>query len=121
MALSEKDLSDREFQMMQSRLEDYNKSHLLSYLMFFFFGFFGIHKFYIGKVGMGILYNVLSLLSFIAFMGFVAEPFPPASMIVPPCLLGILLLYDLFSIPSQIRKEKQKKKQRIMKQVKQEF
>ena len=32
------------------------KSKLIAYLLWFFFGLLGIHNFYLGKVGMGILY-----------------------------------------------------------------
>jgi TM2 domain-containing membrane protein YozV len=32
------------------------KSKTVAYLLWFFLGFFGIHKFYLGKVGIGILY-----------------------------------------------------------------
>ncbi len=32
------------------------KSKSTAYILWFFFGFFGIHKFYLNKVGIGILY-----------------------------------------------------------------
>lgn len=32
------------------------KSKLLAYVLWFFFGLLGVHKFYLGKVGMGIVY-----------------------------------------------------------------
>lgn len=32
------------------------KSKSVAYLLWFFFGLIGVHKFYLGKVGMGILY-----------------------------------------------------------------
>ncbi|HEX8545620.1 MAG TPA: NINE protein, partial [Cytophagaceae bacterium] len=32
------------------------KSKLAAYLLWFFLGFFSLHRFYIGKVGTGILY-----------------------------------------------------------------
>lgn len=32
------------------------KSKLAAYLLWFFFGLLGIHRFYLGKVGTGILY-----------------------------------------------------------------
>ena len=33
-----------------------SKSRLVDLILCFFFGFFGVHKFYEGKIGMGILY-----------------------------------------------------------------
>ena len=32
------------------------KSKTTAYLLWFFLGVFGVHKFYLGKIGMGILY-----------------------------------------------------------------
>ena len=32
------------------------KSKTTAYLLWFFLGIFGVHKFYLGKIGMGILY-----------------------------------------------------------------
>lgn len=32
------------------------KSKLVAYLLWFFFGLIGMHKFYLGKIGMGLLY-----------------------------------------------------------------
>lgn len=54
------------------------KSKGVAYLLWFFFGFLGAHKFYLGKVGMGILY--------IFTAGF----------------LGIGLLIDLFTLGTQV-------------------
>ncbi len=49
--LTEKELAilDREFNMLKKDLN-------ISYLLLVFTGLFGIHKFYLGKIGMGILY-----------------------------------------------------------------
>lgn len=32
------------------------KSKFVAYLLWFFLGLFGVHKFYLGKIGVGILY-----------------------------------------------------------------
>lgn len=55
------------------------KSVGASYLIWLFFGFIGFHRFYLGKVGTGVLY----LLTF--------------------GLLGMGWLWDLFAIPSYVR------------------
>jgi TM2 domain-containing membrane protein YozV len=34
------------------------KSKLLAYILWFFLGFFSMHRFYLGKVGSGILYLI---------------------------------------------------------------
>ena len=55
------------------------KETWVAYLLWFFFGFIGVHKFYLGKMGWGILYLLTG---------------------------GIFLIgwvIDLFTIPSQVR------------------
>lgn len=56
------------------------KSVGVAYVLWFFLGFLGVHKFYLGKVGIGI--------SYIFTLGW----------------LGIGLLIDLFTLPGQVRK-----------------
>jgi TM2 domain-containing membrane protein YozV len=50
----------------------------VAYLLWFFFGFLGIHKFYLGKIVMGILYIITGGLFFIGWF------------------------VDLFTLPSQV-------------------
>ncbi len=54
------------------------RSKGIDYLFLIFFGVFGVHKFYLGKVGVGILY---------LFTG---------------ALLGIGWIYDLFTLGNQV-------------------
>ncbi|RDI40132.1 TM2 domain-containing protein [Falsibacillus pallidus] len=56
------------------------KDLVIAYVLLIFLGSLGIHKFYLGKVGMGIAY--------IFTLGF----------------LGIGCLIDLFTLPGQVRK-----------------
>lgn len=51
----------------------------VAYLLWFFFGILGVHHFYLGKVGRGLLW------------------------LLTGGLLGIGLLVDLFTLPSQVR------------------
>ena len=55
------------------------KETWIAYILWFFLGILGIHKFYVNKTGWGILY---------LFTG---------------GIIGIGLLIDLFTIPSQVR------------------
>ncbi|HEY5125193.1 MAG TPA: NINE protein [Ignavibacteria bacterium] len=54
------------------------KSKGVAYLLWFFFGIFGAHKFYLGKVGIGIIYLLTGGLFFIG------------------------LIYDLFTLGNQV-------------------
>lgn len=56
------------------------KSVGVAYVLWFFLGVIGVHKFYLGKTGIGI--------SYIFTLGW----------------LGIGLIIDLFTLPSQVRK-----------------
>lgn len=59
-------------------MTDYMKSKFVAYLLWFFFGILGIHRFYLGKVGTGILY------------------------LLTGGLLGIGWFIDLFTLSSQV-------------------
>lgn len=54
------------------------KSKLVAYLLWFFLGYLGFHKFYLDKIGVGILY------------------------IFTVGLFGFGLLYDLFTLGNQV-------------------
>lgn len=49
----ELDLSEREFQVLQSELETHKRSVGIAYLLLAFLGAFGGHMFYMGRWGMG--------------------------------------------------------------------
>jgi TM2 domain-containing membrane protein YozV len=66
----------------------------IAYLLWFVLGGFGIHKFYVGKVGMGVLYLALFVIGW-ALLG--------AFGIVFLLALGVLLIIDLFTLPRQVR------------------
>ncbi len=51
-----KDLDDRERLMFQSEYQTVKKSSTTAILLAFFLGSFGAHRFYLGEVGLGVLY-----------------------------------------------------------------
>lgn len=65
------------------------KSIGAAYLIWLFFGFFGIHRFYLGKVGTGVLY----LLTF--------------------GLFGLGWLWDLFFIPTYANRHNDMRKREL--------
>lgn len=67
-----------------------------SYILWLLLGGIGAHKFYLGKTGMGILYLSLAFLGAVTWLFFMGWLFH-----IP---LLILLLIDLFTIPSQVAK-----------------
>lgn len=119
MALSEKELTDREYQMLESRLKDYDKSHGLAYVLWFFLGGLGVHKFYIGKMMMGFVYPVLGIIGVGGFFASFANPENIGWWIFPSLILGCLMLYDLITIPGQIRNIKYKKKKQLLTSIEQ--
>lgn len=58
---SKKELSDHELSVLNSEMEKYKKSTGLAYVLWLFLGTLGIHKFYIGKITMGLIYLVLGI------------------------------------------------------------
>ncbi|KPP85615.1 MAG: putative membrane protein [Rhodobacteraceae bacterium HLUCCO07] len=71
-----------------------SKSTGLAYVLWFFMGAIGIHRFYLGSGGIGILV-LLCTLSGVFLL------FP---LIVTACVL----IYDLFTLPSQVSAHNQK-------------
>lgn len=118
MTITEKELSDREYQMLQAKLQEYNRSHGVAYLLWFFLGTLGVHKFYIGKAGMGVLYIGLLIVSSIGFVATFGDVENVVWWVFPGGALGAMLIYDLFSIPSQINKVKEGKKAKIISEIK---
>ncbi len=54
--------------MFDNEYEKKKKSKLAAYLLWFFLGFLGVHKFYLKKVGMGIVYIFTGGLFFIGWI-----------------------------------------------------
>lgn len=49
-------MSARELQMLQSEMDRKKKSAVLVWILWLFVGYLGVHRFYLGKVGTGILF-----------------------------------------------------------------
>jgi TM2 domain-containing membrane protein YozV len=65
-----------------------SKSTGIAYLLWIFLGGFGLHRFYLGSNGMGALILCATLLGFVTGFTFI--------------ITLVVLLYDLFTIPSQV-------------------
>ncbi|MDI6604243.1 MAG: TM2 domain-containing protein [Thermoanaerobacteraceae bacterium] len=88
-------LTEKQLSILSSEMEKYKKSTTVAYLLWLFLGGFGAHKFYLGKIGMGFLYLSMSIIGWLTLgigIGWIIL-----------IILGIFLIYDLFTIPSQIK------------------
>lgn len=103
------ELNANELQYIESRLTNDRKSTGVAYLLWFFLGYLGAHNFYIGRKLLGVLEVLLALIGW----GLVAVTF---GLSLAP--IGILLLIDLFTIPGGIRKDLEKKRQRLIEERK---
>ena len=136
-----KSLSDHELSVFNSEMEKHKKSAGLAYLLWFFLGTLGIHKFYISKIGMGIVYIVSGIVAWTSliigltigvsellsedFLEEAAESTSQAGLgaamvifIIFIIILGIMLLIDLFTIPRQIRKKYEKQELAVLQKLK---
>ena len=124
---SKKELSDHELSVLGSEMEKYKKSTGLAYVLWFFIGTLGIHKFYIGKITMGVLYLVLGIGAWVSLgIGIAAATVEREAGMATGIILfiafiaivGIMLLVDLFTIPRQIRKSYEKREAKAIDEIK---
>ncbi|RMF34970.1 MAG: TM2 domain-containing protein [Alphaproteobacteria bacterium] len=69
--------------------EAQKKSTGVTYLLWFFLGGFGIHRFYLGSIGVGAVMLICTLLGIFLLFPFIVT--------------AVIGIYDLFTIPSQVR------------------
>ncbi|SDX20174.1 TM2 domain-containing protein [Roseicitreum antarcticum] len=67
-----------------------SKSVGVAYLLWFFLGGFGGHRFYLGNIGIAVLILACTLIGF--------------GVLVTLIVTAAILIYDLFTIPSQVRR-----------------
>lgn len=82
------------------------KSKFVAYLLWLFLGFTGWQNFYVGRKNLGYVELCLFICSFISLCIFADEPDPAEAVffIIPAAILGILELYDLFTLASAVNK-----------------
>ncbi len=108
----QRQLNDRDFAIFQEELKRQRKSTGVAYLLWFLLGGLGAHRFYIGDIFIGLIYLVLSvvgwMLIFSGAMSMVGADGESTGILLlagwgAVAILGLLLLFDLFLIPSYIR------------------
>jgi len=103
-------LTEHQLSILASEMEKNKKSTGLAYVLLFFCGTLGIHKFYLGEIKMGFTYLILGLVGWISLVvGFTSISFYEGGAgatifsILIFCALGIFLVIDLFTLPSQVK------------------
>ena len=66
------------------------KSTGAAYLLWFFLGGFGAHRFYVGSIGIGFLVLISTIVG--------------VFLLLPLVITGLVCLYDLFTLPSQVER-----------------
>jgi len=115
----QKQLTDRELIIFNSELDRKRKSTAVAYIFYFLLGTIGGHKFYLGKPFGGFVYILLLSGGILFSLGGFASAFDPSATadevstifavsFLPLGLLSILMLIDLVTIPSQVRKQEER-------------
>jgi hypothetical protein len=102
---AQRQLSEKDLVIYNSELQKKSKSVGLAYFFLIFFGGLGLHKFYLEKISEGLMYLFIGiidiiLLQIILFNADTAHPnsFLALLFIIP----AIFLLFDLFTLSTQI-------------------
>lgn len=107
-------------------MEKHKKSVEFAYALLIFLGSLGIHKFYLGKVIWGIIYLILGILGWITILtGSIAALASDSSSggglrifgLICVIILGILIFYDLFTLPQQVKKVYEKAEDKIINEL----
>ena len=114
---AQRQLGDRDLAIFNAELDRERRRPGIAYLLWFFLGQLGGHNFYLGKPLWGLLYAALSITGFgLLFGGLIAagtaedaatgERGAGVAVVgwVALTVLGLLLLWDLVTIPRQVRR-----------------
>ena len=77
------------------KFQSRSKSTGIAYLLWIFLGVFGVHRFYLGSTGVGVLVLLCTLFSLVS-----------AGLTIVGTV--VVLIWDLFAIPSQVRAHNEK-------------
>lgn len=111
-------LTEKQLTILESEMQKRRKSTTLAYILWFFLGSIGIHQFYLGNTPRGLLYLVLGLLGWInVFLGIFGTGLGIIFGWLLITVLGLFLLYDLFTMSKQIRAAEEREEERIIEQI----
>jgi TM2 domain-containing membrane protein YozV len=89
-------LDTAQLQLIEQRVANDGPSAAVSYVLWFLLGLLGVHRFYLGRVGSGVVMLVLSITVFGVF------------------ITGIWWIVDAFLIPGMMNEKRQALRQKLM-------
>ena len=127
-------LTEKQLSILESEMQKRRKSVALAYVLLILVGGFGVHKFYLGRTSQGVKYLVLAVASWLLgvgsiFMGFIGSAVGGESGgvagfglsglagILCSLILGCFLLYDLFTLPSQVNDVNEEIENQLIEQI----
>jgi len=104
--------------IFNAELERQSKGAVLAYVLWFFLGGLGVHNFYMGKVRWGLFYMGLTFIGWgLIIAGSSVKPIDGAlasAGVLALIVLAILLLWDLITIPRQLKRRQESIKQELL-------
>ena len=103
---AQRQLSEKDLIIYNAELQKKTKSVGLAYCLLIFFGWLGLHKFYLGKIGEGIVYLIFGTIYFVFLQIFIFNVDrhwePTVFFILFFGTFGFFLFYDLFTLHKKI-------------------
>lgn len=130
-------LTEKQLAVLESEMQKRRKSTLLAYVLWILFGAIGMHQFYLGNTKRGLWYLGLWILTIVClFISLSTAGFDFSSPITEEIgdptgfglivfifggfvalILAVLLLCDLFTMPSQVREADEKEEDKIIQEI----
>jgi TM2 domain len=112
------ELSDKDLVIFNSELERQSKGPIVAYILWFLLGGLGVHNFYMGKARWGLFYIGLTLIGWGLIIKWSLDkqkdsPLAPVGALAL-IMLAILLLWDLITIPRQLKQRQERIKQELL-------
>lgn len=123
----QEELSDKQLTIFNAEMQRQHRSIGVGYVLLIFLGAFGVHKFYLGRAFAGIVYALLFLLGWALTGGAGAAVFLGTAddaiggMVLTGlfllAILGFALIWDLITLPSQIRSREKKLRRELLRRL----
>lgn len=122
-------LSEKQLAIFNGEMQRQHRSTGIGYLLLIFLGVLGVHKFYLGRVFAGIVYALLFIFGWafmgaggaVALFGTSEEVAAGGGMAflgsVFLVILSLGLLWDLITLPSQIRSREKRLRQELLQRL----